>query len=1856
MRCCRQCGLVFGNAVEACPDDGSALSAPDDLAGALIDGKYRIETLIASGASGLIFRATQARLDRPVAIKILRESLLSDEAALDRFQREALVIARLRHPNILTIYDFGIIGHNCAYIVTEFVDGITLRDELRVRGAIPLDEAIPLARQIMSAIAEAHAAGIVHRDLKPHNILIAKTAQGPWARVLDFGIAWHVGGEQEAAGGESLVGTPLYAAPEQFANEPVDARTDIYSLGVILYQLLTGAPPFQERTLNLLAHRVRNDRPHPPSSSCPSLPPIIDDIVLKALEKDPNSRYQSVEEMDAALAGAQLTPSFALDRTARRGRPLVGRTPEMQELRADLADALAGTCHWTVLIGEAGVGKTRLADELEVEASRAGMLVLRGRCTADQQTSPYDGLAEVFTEFLRLRPGSALELANLADDLRAIFPELSDLESTDAGTVLADDFDAEEPTSPSATGVFETLAAALSCVTSLQPTLVCIDDVHASHGTLAALEYVVRRIPSAPLLILSTAERGLVGGDHALSRIAAAFRGDRRFRMRNVAPLSEEGHRHLVQSIAGAEPVDEVVSSRIFDVSEGNPYFAGELMRSLIESGGVRLLEGAWRFSPEAGLLSAALPETMQQMALQRVASLSSRSRDVLAAASVLGKRFPAEELRAVVDDPADLDDVIDLLLERGLLEEDLRTRHEWLAFASGVVREVLYGTLSRRQRRAIHKRVADHLEEQHPDRLDRDLPRLLHHTVEAGLEAKAVQYGLTLATRALAALAPEEAIAAARTALDHLTEEESCTDEGAARVLLARAYRMFGDVDRALLEFETAVNVFEGCGDAAAAAETMALLAETAFEARRLDATRRWVERGIIASRHAKQCQSLADLLSLAATLANLGGEHDRARILLDEAAALRPQQHARTGPLSREPLIVGVGAELTARHPVEIRFSREAEVLACVFETLVTSDERAGPVPHLASHFEAVDEGRAFVFTLREGITFHDGRLLSADLVRDAVEAAIRRAGDQVPAALAVIAGAAELSTGEATALSGIEVLSPQVFALHLSSPIPIYPAMLTDPVAAIVLEAADGSLVGTGPFKLASCGPERVVLERNPSYWAGMPLLPGVEFLTVPQSIERLRMLRAGEIDLTGGLDPDDVDALMQRRSRRTRIVEATRANGCFICFLSASLPALSGAAFPLLAALHPAALVPATIGRFAQPASSLIPPGILAHDAGRRSPSMSIEEASNQLATTALALPYRLAVGVSPAFVSRYGALLDAIFQQWAALGVEAYVATTTNAEFHEACSTGAGIDVIVMAWDFDYADPDDCTYALFHSKAGVLPTLLGSDRLDAALEEARSESRPAVRERLYRRIEDAILQTGLILPLRLQGLPPFVNYAQVRKIGGSTVETVPSGALSVPVRAEFTELDPQRCYVDSQTEALSNVFETLLRAGSGTQVVPWLVESYRIEMGGRRYCFRLRDNVRFHDGRRLTARDVRYSFERLLRVGESYRYLLSSVKGADRVVADRTATLEGFQVVSPTEFQIELDQPLACFPAVLSCGATAIVREQADNFAGDWRSGCVGTGPFRVAAFQPGVSLDLEANPDYWREGFPKSRYLTFTIGVNNEERVQGFKEGRYHVLWNISADDDDVLRRNATYARHLRDAISLSTFFVAFNANSGVCADPQVRRRIVAALDVEALLKVQGRTAVRAHSFLPPELLGYVPDAHPVPEGRRGAPLKLRAVVMVGLQGPFEETLVRGLAEHRIHVEICNTTFSEYEKAVASGDIDMSVTGWLCDYPDPDGMVSSALMKDDGFCGRLLGSKELDRLCEEGRRQLDVSIRRDVYREIEDYLAHQTLVLPLFHKQATWFAQPGVKGLQINLFQPYVAYDNLELT
>jgi eukaryotic-like serine/threonine-protein kinase len=451
------------------PEDRPA--RPGDLLGHTIAGKFVIEAVIGTGAMGVVYRAKQTALDKVVAIKVMHGGLVSDETFAARFHREAKAASRLDHPNSIRILDFGQEPDGRLYIAMDYLDGRDLLEVINHEWPLSTARMVDILAQALSALAVAHELGILHRDLKPENIMVQRSTNDDGSpadsiKVCDFGIAKIIERDEDPAKmGEKLstggivVGTPAYMSPEQARGDAIDARCDVYAMGVILYQMLTMRVPFDAPTPLSTLLRLVSEQPALPSSVSSYVDPKLEAVCVKAMSKNPADRYQSAREMRVALRGladaerADATPAGEATRHALREAPTsslpaldpaANTKPARRAVPAWVWTAAAAAGAAAILLGAIEVRRS-LASRPRAAASGGGALVEAparevtpvAEAPHAEVDSPTNGLADAAPPTPSLEERPPVRSAHAPAPARAAEPARVDVATTNVGILAA---------------------------------------------------------------------------------------------------------------------------------------------------------------------------------------------------------------------------------------------------------------------------------------------------------------------------------------------------------------------------------------------------------------------------------------------------------------------------------------------------------------------------------------------------------------------------------------------------------------------------------------------------------------------------------------------------------------------------------------------------------------------------------------------------------------------------------------------------------------------------------------------------------------------------------------------------------------------------------------------------------------------------------------------------------------------------------------------------------------------------------------------------------------------------------------------------------------------------------------------------------------------------------------------------------------------------------------------------------------------------------------------------------------------------------------------------------------------------
>jgi tetratricopeptide (TPR) repeat protein len=868
---------------------GRRSRAGESVIGALLNDRYRLDAELGQGGMGTVFRAHDTLLDRYVAIKVLSAAVLT-EGSRGRLLSEARSAAQLNHPHIVSVYDAGeanLAGASIPYVVMELVEGPSLHQ----RRPASLDEALAIASQVCAALEHAHAHGIVHRDLKPENVLLAPDGT---AKLNDFGLARSMASRMSAEG--TIAGTVFYLAPELALGKEYDGRADLYALGVMLYELVTGELPFVADDPIAVISQHLHAPVVPPRARNPAIPAGLDALIVQLLNKRPGDRPASAAEVRASLArlaSAKATEAApdqagepALVERIVRGR-LVAREQELAQSRELWKRATAGEGQVLLVSGEPGIGKSRLVRELLTQVQVAGAWALLGECYAEGG-EPYAPFVQIVDRVLGDGAGEDLDLpAPVLADLLALAPALRlRYPAVPPNPTL-------EPQSEQQR-LFESMVALCAALGTRAPVLLVVEDAHwADSGSLAMLRHLARRTRRRPVLLVATYREVELGEAAPLHGVLVDLNRERLATRLKLARLGLEGTRDLLAALFAEEITPELLEG-IYRETEGNPYFVEEVCKALVESGQWSFSGGRWQ---RPSMEQIGIPQSVRMAIQSRVGRLPPAAQETLHLAAILGREFEFEVLaRASELDEEALIGALEAAEHAQLIEEAAGRRQVTFAFAHGLIPTTLAEEVHTLRRRRLHRRAAAAVEAVHPD----DHAALAHHWAAAGDDAKALGYCTLAGERALGAYANVEAERYFRAALELVS---AGVDRAYLLSRLGQALARQSRYWEAIEAWKDAIGLYGGLGDQDTVGRLYALSARAAWYAGDTPRGLALCRAGMAATGGAPDSPGQADLIHETARACHFNGLPAEAESLCRQAlemaerlGAVRAQAEALT------------------------------------------------------------------------------------------------------------------------------------------------------------------------------------------------------------------------------------------------------------------------------------------------------------------------------------------------------------------------------------------------------------------------------------------------------------------------------------------------------------------------------------------------------------------------------------------------------------------------------------------------------------------------------------------------------------------------------------------------------------------------------------------------------------------------------------------------------------------------------------------------------------------------------------------------------------------------------------------------
>lgn len=628
---CPQCGYVNLPDSSFCNKCGHSLAeeastptaplSPEPTS--FVSGRYQVKRFLGEGGKKKVYLAHDSKLDRDIAFALIKTEKLDDKART-RITREAKAMGRLgSHQHIVTIHDFGE-EDGQPYMVSELMTGGDVEGliEKATEHRLPLEQAIDITRSVCQGLEFAHSKGIIHRDLKPGNVWL--TAEGT-AKIGDFGLAVAANVSRLTQEG-MMVGTAFYMPPEQAMGQEVTPKADLYSLGAMLYEMVTGRPPFVgDTSVAIITQHIDTSPPISPAWHRADLSPGLEALIMQLLEKDPGKRPGSAADVLKVLESIDLSKvstapteeAAAIDRGPLYRRVFVGRESELKRLQSAFDGAASGNGALMMVVGEPGIGKTAICEQLSTYATLHGGKSLIGHCYEEGSLSlPYLAFIEAMRSYVLTRETRDLrkELGTGAADVARIVSEIRD-------KLKVKPKPSESP-EEERYRLFQAVTSFLTNAAKVQPLLIILEDLHdADKATLEMLTYIARNLTGARLLIVGTYRDIEVDRAHPLSASLAELRRVASYDRVTLRGLNADEVGRMMNAISGLE-LPWGTAETVHRQTEGNPLFVQEVLRYLRESGIATGDHGRWQVSSQTPL-EISIPEGLRDVIGKRLSLLS---------------------------------------------------------------------------------------------------------------------------------------------------------------------------------------------------------------------------------------------------------------------------------------------------------------------------------------------------------------------------------------------------------------------------------------------------------------------------------------------------------------------------------------------------------------------------------------------------------------------------------------------------------------------------------------------------------------------------------------------------------------------------------------------------------------------------------------------------------------------------------------------------------------------------------------------------------------------------------------------------------------------------------------------------------------------------------------------------------------------------------------------------------------------------------------------------------------------------------------------------------------------------------
>ncbi len=776
--------------------------------GQTIDDQYRLVERLGEGGMAVVFKADDLRNNREVAIKFLKPGRISSyiEDRI-RFKKEVRIISKLNHPKIVTLYSTGEYN-NTPYIVMELLAGENLYVELNKGKIFNIEEAVKIIKQIAEALSYVHSRGMIHRDLKPGNIVIESEAAN--IKLLDFGLAL-VMELSEIKEEEEVLGTFGYMSPEAtgIVSKQVDERSDLYSLGIVFYRLVTGELPFKAKSMDRLLHQQVAVMPTRPSKINFDLPQVLEDIIMKLLEKEPDLRYQSalglIYDLERYGAGEKDFIIGERDQKIKltyRTR-LIGRQAELNKLIGlfDKAKGFAGQLCF--ISGEAGIGKSRLVEEIRGYVYEQRGLFFIARCLDQKNKIPYQPFKDILDEYIRIvkRKGE-LAINEERRRIKELLGELSGIIVKLNHNMI--DILGEVPEVASLDPERENKRFIMVCANFFcnlskvkHGIVLFIDDLQwADEGSLRLVEEMLSVIDDSNLLLIGTYRDNEIDQEHRLNKIKEEAKQEKyALAQIKLHLFNHERMNKLTAELLGErQEKAEKLTRYIMKNTKGNPFFATTILRELVERKILIWEEGYWKENWDE-IEKLPVSANIVDIILFSIKELPLEQIRLLSIASVIGRKFELDILYELIKEEKEkIIGFVDDAIDKQLLERDLEKGK--IIFAHDRIKDAFYTRIVEEERKNYHLKIGQTIEARNKGRTEEVIFELAHHYIEGGDKEKILKYGLPAAAKAKGSYANDEAIQYYKVVINILSQEGRKGDQMwiSANEELAEVYSTIGN------------------------------------------------------------------------------------------------------------------------------------------------------------------------------------------------------------------------------------------------------------------------------------------------------------------------------------------------------------------------------------------------------------------------------------------------------------------------------------------------------------------------------------------------------------------------------------------------------------------------------------------------------------------------------------------------------------------------------------------------------------------------------------------------------------------------------------------------------------------------------------------------------------------------------------------------------------------------------------------------------------------------------------------------------------------------------------------------------